>query len=133
MAQPFQEQETLDKLNLAPEKGWKEGKCVVDEEDLDRDATREHLIPFAYALANMIRMIHMQTFPFARLPGVCPDAPTEAKLEMAVVTDPATGFSVRGRRWHSVAQNKDYLAFDIASEGYESSKGIPFVGPSLVA
>lgn len=132
-ARPYEHQADLDPLARAPEKGWKEVKFLIPEDEPPtRDATRNDIMPCAYALVNCVRKVQMQKFPYAELPFSYSAEPA-AKLEMATVTHPTTGISLRGRRWHSVERNADFMAFDIASEGYESPIGTQFVGPWLVA
>lgn len=133
MARPIHPDDVPTDFNeRPPERGWKEVKFELTEADRPGHVRHNCLDPAAYVFSEKIKQMKMQTFPFAVLPHWF-DADPAARLEMAVATDPETGFSLRGRRWHSVDQNKDYIAFDIASEGYESPKGIPFVGTWMTA
>lgn len=102
------------------ENGWKEVVWSLTSADLDVDATKNFFRPAAYALVDAMTSIDMQDLPYAILPDFVESDP-RASLQMAVVTDPETGVSLRLRRWYSIVKQQEFMAVDICSEGYTRS------------
>lgn len=99
---------------------WKEIRMQVSEEMPKTRAAmlNECAAMLAYAVKDML------AFPFE----VLPSSAAGIAVEMAVVTDPESGLSLRGRRWHD--DGREFLGFDICSEGFVGP--VPYVGEWLI-